>query len=343
VTCAEFKENVAAFVLGALDPDEQIACDAHLAEERRHEGCLQELRRATEAAALLAASEPPIKPGEHVWDAIAAEIASEGESRERADAAERGTIDAPGGVDVGARPRPMRVTAVRPTTRSTRAPAEREPADPRRRRGAWREGVAWALATAAALAVVVLGAQRRALDERVDRAQNELALSRGELSSTLDRLARVEGDLQARFHTVDVERTACLRDLDIARVSLADKQAALDLLGSPGTQLVQLAAQGDVPYRASALVNSPREEGLVLASALAPQEGKDYQLWLIRGDRKISAGLLPSDKTGLPTLARISHDLLAGGVPDAFAITIEPAGGMPQPTGPIVLVGKVRA
>jgi len=90
-------------------------------------------------------------------------------------------------------------------------------------------------------------------------------------------------------------------------------------------------------------VNSPREEGLVLASALAPQEGKDYQLWLIRGDRKISAGLLPSDKTGLPTLARISHDLLAGGVPDAFAITIEPAGGMPQPTGPIVLVGKVRA
>ena len=81
----------------------------------------------------------------------------------------------------------------------------------------------------------------------------------------------------------------------------------------------------------------------MLASMLPPQEGKDYQLWLIRGGETISAGLLPVDDTGLPVLARIPRDLLAGGAPDAFAISVEPAGGMPQPTGPIVLVGKVGA
>jgi anti-sigma-K factor RskA len=343
VTCAEFKENVAALALGALEPDEQAACEAHLAETERHEGCLAELRRATEAAALLAASAAPIKPGEHVWNAIAAEVAAGAPQAEPGAQAKRDAIDTPGAGNGGTRPRPARVTAVRPATRSAAEPKLREPRPPRERRGGWREAVAWTLAAAAGVAVAVLGAQRRSLDERFDRAQSELALSRGQLSETLDRLARVETDLQGRVHTIDLERAACLRDLDVARISLAEKEAALDLLGTPGTQLVQLAAQGDVPYRASALVNSPREEGLVLASALAPQEGKDYQLWLIRGDQKISGGLLPTDAAGLPTLARISRGLLSGGAPDAFAITVEPAGGMPQPTGPIVLVGKIKA
>jgi anti-sigma-K factor RskA len=334
VTCAEFKENVAAYVLGALEPDEHAACEAHLAEPRRHEGCLEELRRATAAASLLAASSPPIPPGEHVWDAIAAEIAKDV-------ATESGTARG-ATADAGARSRPgRRVTAVRPAARSSGAPAGREPAAARGRGRTIREAFAWTLAAAAALVAAFFGLQRESLDERLGHAQSELALSRGELAETLDRLARVESDVQGRFRNVELERAACLRDLDVARISLAEKEAALELLGSPGTQLVQLAAQGDVPYRASALVNSPREEGLLLASALAPQPGKDYQLWLIRGDQKISAGLLPSDPAGLPTLARISPTLLAGGAPDAFAITVEPAGGMPQPTGPIVLVGKI--
>jgi anti-sigma-K factor RskA len=338
VTCSEFKENVAAFVLGALEPDEQATLEAHLAEARHHEGCLEELKRATEAAALLAASSPPVKPGEHVWDAIAGEIAADGAPGEPStpDAGEPGA-------SAGRPPlRSTRVAAVRPAARPAAAPGQRGPEVRRGGRG-WREGAAWTLAAAAAAIAVFLGVQRRSLDQRLGRAQQELALSRGELSDTLDRLARVENDLRGRFRNVDLEREACLRDLEVARISLAEKEAALDLLGAPGTQLVQLDAQGDVPYRASALVNSPREEGLLLASALAPQPGKDYQLWLIRGDRKISAGLLPTDTAGLPTLARISRDVLAEGAPDAFAITVEPAGGMPQPTGPIVLVGKVKA
>lgn len=326
MTCAEFKENVAAFVLGALEPDEHAACEAHLAETRRHEGCHEEVRRATEAAGLLAASLPPVEPRDRVWDAIAAEIGLGDEESEAAPAPVRS-----GGV-----------TSVRPASRGPSAPRHREPAAPRRG-GRWREGIAWTLAAAGIAAAVFLGAQRRILDERLGRAQQDLAASRGELAGSLARLESVEGELGERMRAVALEREACVRDLASMRISLSEKEAALELLGSPGTQLVQLAAQGDVPYRASALVNSPREEGLVLASALEPQAGKDYQLWLIRGDRKISAGLLPTDDAGLPTLARISRDLLEGGAPDAFAITVEPAGGMPQPTGPIVLVGKVKA
>lgn len=326
MTCAEFKENVAAFALGALEPDEHAACEAHLAEPRNHEGCLEELRRANETAAMLGASLPPAAPSEKVWQAIEAEIA--GERRDAASpAAARGSLRA----------------AARATSRPAPAPGTREPAPARSRVRGWREGFAWTLAAAAAAVAVFFGAQRRLLDERLGRAQQELGLSRGELAETIARLERVEGELTGRIRAVDLEREVCLNDLTVARVSLAEKEAALDLLGAPDTRLIQLAAQGGVPYRASALLNSPREEGILLASALEPQAGKDYQLWLIRGDQKISAGLLPSDTAGLPTLARISRDLLASGAPDAFAITVEPAGGMPQPTGPIVLVGKVGA
>ena len=114
-------------------------------------------------------------------------------------------------------------------------------------------------------------------------------------------------------------------------------------MGAPDTLLIQLAAQGDVPYRASALMNGVAGEAMLLSSALEPQPGKDYQLWLIRGDRKISAGLLVAEADAAATLARIDPMLLADGTPDAIAVTIEPAGGMPQPTGPIVLLGKLGA
>jgi len=192
------------------------------------------------------------------------------------------------------------------------------PAPPRRAR--LREGVAWGLATAASVAAFVLGMEYRMSQRDVAGLERSL-----ELASAADR-----------------DKQICLRELATARVSLREKAAALSLLEAPGTQLVQLAAQGDEPYRASALLNPGEKSGMVLTTALKPLQGKDFQLWLIRGDEKISAGILRTDPSGA-TLARISEQVLAGGRPDAFAVTIEPPGGMPQPTGPIILLGKVPA
>lgn len=327
MNCAEFKENVAAFALDALEPEERAACEAHLASTATHDGCLEALRRATETAAALGESLPPVRPPDRVWDAITSEVLSEASV-----------------ADVPANPtEPPARSRMRPVYHAHRPVAERHLGTPRSRARFWREGVAWGLAAAAALAVVFLSARHRTIHEHLGRAQHELGLSRGQLAETLARLERIEGELGARIRAIDVEREACLEDLAIARVSLTEKEAVLDLLSAPDTQLIHLAAQGEVSSRASALLNSAREQAILLASALEPQPGKDYQLWLIRGDRKISAGLLPVDASGLPILARIAPDLLADGTPDALAITVEPAGGMPQPTGPIVLVGSARA
>jgi len=283
VSCGEFKDNVAAYVLGLLEPGERAAFEVHLDELTAHDGCREALAEAYETTALLGAALPTMQPRAQVWQAIEREI--------------------------GATP-----AAGSNVRESTTRPAAARP----ERSGRRRELVAWTLAIAAGILAFVFGMEYRIGQRTLADREHEL-----DLASATDR-----------------DKAICMRELATARVSLREKEAALSLIGSPGTQLVQLAAQGAEPYHASALLNPAEKSAMILTTALTPLQGKDYQLWLIRGGEKISAGVLRTDPSGA-TLARISDEVLAGGRPDAFAVTIEPQGGMPQPTGPIILLGKV--
>ena len=283
MSCGEFKDNVAAYVLGLLEPGERAAFEAHLDELTAHDGCREALAEAYETTALLGAALPTMQPRAQVWQAIEREI---------------GATPAAGS------------NVLESTTRPAAARPERS--------GRRRELVAWTLAIAAGLLAFVFGMEYRIGQRTLADREHEL-----DLASATDR-----------------DKAICMRELATARVSLREKEAALSLIGSPGTQLVQLAAQGAEPYHASALLNPAEKSAMILTTALTPLQGKDYQLWLIRGGEKISAGVLRTDPSGA-TLARISDEVLAGGRPDAFAVTIEPQGGMPQPTGPIILLGKV--
>jgi anti-sigma-K factor RskA len=283
VTCASFRDDVAAYVLGILEPDARAAFERHLEEPVAHEGCREALAEAYETTALLGAALPSVEPGPAVWQAIEREIGA----TTRAASARRGA------------------SASRPASRG----------------GGRREALAWIVAAAAAIAAFVLGTEYRIGQRELAAKDRELALAAA----------------------TDRDKDIYMRELANARVSLREREAALSLLGAPGTQLVQLAAQGgEAAYRASALLNPEARNAMIVTTALKPLPDKDYQLWLIRGNEKISAGVLRTDPSGA-TLARISDEVLAGGRPDAFAVTIEPPGGMPQPTGPIILLGKVPA
>jgi len=70
----------------------------------------------------------------------------------------------------------------------------------------------------------------------------------------------------------------------------------------------------------------------------APQ-GKSFQLWLVpMSGNPMSAGIITPEPGGG---CRMAKEMPPGIVAKAFAVTLEPAGGMPQPTGPKVLVGPV--
>jgi anti-sigma-K factor RskA len=118
------------------------------------------------------------------------------------------------------------------------------------------------------------------------------------------------------------------------------EQSLLAMLGDPVTQVVVLSGQAPSPEARARMLWHEKAGGLLVAAGLPPTPaGRAYQLWAIAGTRPpVSAGVFTVDAQGgasmrvapLPGVAKV----------DAFAVTLEPAGGLPAPSGPMVLVGK---
>jgi anti-sigma-K factor RskA len=118
-------------------------------------------------------------------------------------------------------------------------------------------------------------------------------------------------------------------------------RALVDLFTAQDTQHVALApAAGQQSSPAQVEYNTHR--GLLFYSGRlpAPPAGHSYQLWLVPVSASpISAGVFVPDREGRASV--VLSRLPAGVTAKAFAVTIEPAGGMPQPTGPKVQMGAV--
>jgi anti-sigma-K factor RskA len=70
--------------------------------------------------------------------------------------------------------------------------------------------------------------------------------------------------------------------------------------------------------------------------------GKDYQLWVIKDQKPISAGVFAvSNNKEEESFFKVQPiDLMDTMGINAFAVTLEPKGGVPQPTGEMYLLGK---
>jgi anti-sigma-K factor RskA len=111
------------------------------------------------------------------------------------------------------------------------------------------------------------------------------------------------------------------------------------VLAAPDTVTVKLAGAGDAA-NASGLVKFNAKTGVVLYAADLPAlpAGKSYQMWLVPASgAAISAGLLGPGGHAWGNMW--TGEVPPNTQPKAFAVTIEPVGGMPQPTGPKVLLG----
>jgi anti-sigma-K factor RskA len=75
-----------------------------------------------------------------------------------------------------------------------------------------------------------------------------------------------------------------------------------------------------------------KDKGLFLVSSIPmPKKGMTYQLWAIEDGKPVSMGVFDVDPSGnsmMELKPMPEHD-----GPMQFAVTLEPAGGMPQPTG----------
>ena len=94
------------------------------------------------------------------------------------------------------------------------------------------------------------------------------------------------------------------------------------------------AAQGRIVWHAG------RGEAVFVASGLAAAPaGKAYELWIIARATPVPAGVFQVDAQGR-VVFRLPAGLELRGV-KTFAVTVEPAAGVPAPTGAMVLAGAV--
>jgi anti-sigma-K factor RskA len=128
------------------------------------------------------------------------------------------------------------------------------------------------------------------------------------------------------------ERSDLRRELAALRAADPLSQVAvysLDPAGDPRDAVVSVAWEPE------------HQSGRLDVNGLAaPGRGKDYQLWAVDAGSKepISAGVVKIDAKGHAQIA-FKPDARAPHV-SAFAISVEPEGGSPKKTGPIVFVGK---
>ncbi len=127
------------------------------------------------------------------------------------------------------------------------------------------------------------------------------------------------------------------RELAALRQRMVAEREVIELLRDPATRVVVLAGLEAAPKARGRVVWSEATGGQLVVSDLPPAPaGKAYELWTIRGGAPRPAGVFQVDRAGE---AVVSIPKVEGGV-DVFAVTLEPAAGVPSPTGPMVLASR---
>lgn len=114
-----------------------------------------------------------------------------------------------------------------------------------------------------------------------------------------------------------------------------------DLLADPHCIIWPVAGTDAAPDASARFVAAPqRRDAVFVASGLRrPGTGKAYQVWLLRGGRPLPNALFAVGRGG------VGASIVRADEPwrdfETVAVTPEPEGGSPAPTGPIVLAGSL--
>ena len=126
------------------------------------------------------------------------------------------------------------------------------------------------------------------------------------------------------------------------RAKVDSLSARISELVSPKARVVNLSGKGTTPQAGARVFwDQTNRRWLFFVSNLQPvTKDKTYQLWFVqKNGPPVSAGIFNTNADGSATL---EVPLPAGiGELGAAAVTTEPAGGLPQPSGSFVLLGEL--
>jgi anti-sigma-K factor RskA len=344
MTHEELEASVPLYAAGALDRAERQALEAHLLSGCS--ACHAALKDYQSVAALLPLSLSPIKPPPSLKSKIMAE---------------RGTAPLP------TAPLPVEAPAkVEPASRQSLEPGEWmdhlfPPVAP-----AKSSTLPWVLSLGTVLVVVVggylawdittqrssdtsniqqleaslqekstaLAAAQRASNEQakvLEELRNELQKQTNEATETKEHLAQREAELE--------ETRTQLAQRNGGRTVATPQDELATLLRSPNLKAVSLTGSDMAKRGVGFLLFDSRTQSVWLYSVNLPEcpAGTTYQLWAVY-DKPMSVG------TFRMNAGETSHLLVkkVPGFTDAktFAVSLEPSGGRPQPTGPMYLLSR---
>jgi|SRR5688572_7302557 len=148
--------------------------------------------------------------------------------------------------------------------------------------------------------------------------------------------------LEARLEVAQTRLAAADRAMVDARRVAFETQSAMAVLAAADLTRVDLQGAPAAPQAAGRALWS-RQSGMVFAANNLPPlpAGKIYQVWLVGTGPPVSAGLVAPDESGRGVAIFRTPVDVTGAV--TVAVTIEPEGGVPAPTGVFYLTGKPSA
>jgi anti-sigma-K factor RskA len=337
MTHEELEESVPLYAAGALDRTERQALEAHLLSGCA--SCHSALKGYQSVAALLPLGLTPTRPPRSLKATIMA----------------------------GRNPAPL-----------PREAASNEPARPSLEPGEWMNhlfppvaparslSLPWALGLATLLIVAVGGylawnvaAQRsidtsniQKLEASLQEKSTQLAAVHREVGDQAKALAELRNEMQQRTNeAAEAKEQLAQRETELeeTRVQLSQRGGArtagtpqdelATLLRIPNVKALALTGSDMAKRAAGFLLYDSRTQKVWLYSVNLPEcpAGTTYQLWAIH-DKPMSIGIFQMDR------GDTAH-LLATKVPSftdakTFAVSLEPSGGRPQPTGPMYLLSR---
>jgi anti-sigma-K factor RskA len=319
----EMRAALAAEALGALDGEERTLLHAHLAACR---ACRAELAELRAGAGVLAYASPPAPMDAARSNRVRARLLARAAADRGAgdfgddDAFDDGSDRTQVGGGPPSRmaddvtqvvplaPEPMAVPVPRFRDRDDETQVIPLTAAPSRRRGTV---LPWLAAAASLLLLLGAGAYALNLRGRVDALSGQVAAAQGERAG--------------------LERT------------LDEREAMLAAMSAPTVQVIDMASAEQAEPGGRMFWDRRTDRWTFFAHNMpAVQDGREYQLWLITpGGRKLPAPTFrpgPRGEAQVQATYALPADSLA-----AVAVTLEPTGGLPAPSGPIVIVGAMAA
>ncbi len=155
--------------------------------------------------------------------------------------------------------------------------------------------------------------------------------------------ANLEQHLRSQLLRAQADAEACKEIIDRQQLSLASRLSMIGTLSQRGVKLLSMTGT-DAAAASIAYVVLITNSKLIFVGSSLPElpDDRQLQVWILRNQSPeiVSAGLL--SLSARTAVLQFSNAALVTGT-ESIAVTEEPLGGSPLPTGPKLLVATVPA